>query len=127
MSPKTKKILGWVFLGLLTFMALGSAMGKITATPDSEMGQQFIKIGIFDNRFLFAGLEIFCAVMLILPRTSTIGVVLSGGYWGGAMATDLSHGQFPAPVLVAMLLLGLVALFRNPELFQRLQGKTVES
>lgn len=65
--------------------------------------------------------------MLILPRTSTIGVVLSGGYWGGAMATDLSHGQFPAPVLVAMLLLGLVALFRNPELFQRLQGKTVES
>jgi hypothetical protein len=128
MSPKTKKILGWVFLGLLTFMALGSAIGKITATPDSEMGKEFIAMGFFDSRFFIASLEIFCAILLLIPRLSTIGVAVSAGYWGGAYAIHVAHADyFPAPVFVAMLLLGLVAIFRHPELFQRLQGKPVEA
>ena len=58
---------------------------------------------------------------------STIGVLLSAGYWGGAMATDLTHGQFPAPVLVILLIFGLATIFRNPELFARLLGKPVAS
>jgi putative oxidoreductase len=127
MSPKTKKIIGWVLVGLFTFFALGSAAGKLMAAPGTEMAAIAVKMGFFEVRFLIAGLEILAAVALLIPRTSTIGVVLSAGYWGGAAATDITHGQFPGPVLVAMLLLGLVALFRNPELFHRILGKPVQS
>jgi hypothetical protein len=127
MSPKAKKIIGWVLAGLMALMAIASAFGKFTADPSNEMGQLYVNMGVYDNRFLIGSLEIFCAVMLLIPRTSTIGVVLSAGYWGGAAATDLTHGQFPGVVLVFWVVLGLIALLRNPELFTRLRGKEIAS
>ena len=51
---KLQKILGWVLLGLLSAFMLLTAVGKFMATADSEMGKNFIKIGIFDNRFIFS-------------------------------------------------------------------------
>ncbi len=127
MSPKVKKIIGWVLVGMLTLMAIGSAFGKFTVDPSTEMGKQFVELGVYDNRFLIGGIEIFCAIMLLIPRTSTIGVVLSAGYWGGAMATHLTRGEGPGAVLVFLVLLGFIALLRNPELFPRIMGKDVPS
>lgn len=125
MSPKVKKIIGWVLAGLLTLVAVGSALGKFTADPSSEMGKQFAAAGIYDVRFMIGAIEILCAVMLLIPRTSTIGVVMSAGYWGGAIATHLTHGEAPGPALIFLVLVGLIALLRNPELFTRILGKDV--
>jgi DoxX-like family len=127
MSPKAKKILGWVFAGMLTVMAVGSSLGKFMATPESEMGAMFTMMGFYDIRFLIGSLELICAILFIIPRTSTLGVLLSAGYWGGAVATDLTHAHTPVPALAAIVLLGLAAIFRNPELFTRLLGGEVKA
>ena len=126
MSPKAKKITGWVLVSLLSLLMIGSAMGKFTADPATEMGQQFAKMGVWDNRFLIGGLEMLCAILLLIPRTSTIGVLLTAGYWGGATATEITHSAFQPIVLILMAMLGLVALLRNPELFQRILGKPLQ-
>jgi DoxX-like family len=123
MSPKAKKILGWVLASLLALLAIGSGFGKLTATPASEMGVMFTAMGFYDLRMLIGGIEILCAVLLLIPRTSTIGVWMSGGYWGGAIATDLTHGHSPVAPIIILAILGLVALVRNPEMFTRLLGK----
>lgn len=125
MSPKVKKILGWVFAGLLTTMAIFSGFGKFMAAPDNDMGALATTLGFYDIRFLIGSLEIVSAILFIIPRTSTIGILLSAGYWGGAVATDLTHAHTPGPALMAIALLGLASIFRNPELFQRLLGKEV--
>ena len=124
MSPKVKKILGWVFAGLVfAFMAM-SGMGKIFATPESEMGVLFKTIGIWDIKVAIGILEILVGLLVLIPRVSTIGMVLAAGYWGGAIATDLTHGNPPYAILIPSVLLLLAALIRNPELFTRLMGKT---
>jgi uncharacterized membrane protein len=125
MSPKAKKIIGWVLAGMLALVATGSAFGKFTADPSSEMGQQFIKMGLFDIRFIIGGIELLCAILLLIPRTSTIGLVMFVGYWGGAIATHLSHGEGPGAPLAFLVLTGLIAIVRNPELLSRLLGKTL--
>jgi hypothetical protein len=127
MSAKTKNIIGWILTGLLTLVMIGSAFGKFTATPDSEMGLMFIANGIYDARFLIGSLEVLCAILMLIPRTSTVGMVLAGGYWGGAIATHISHGQSPATVLVFVALMVVIALLRNPELFSRLLGKETKA
>ena len=125
MSPKAKKIIGWILAGMLALVATGSALGKFTADPSTEMGQQFIKSGLFDIRFILGGIELLCAVLLIIPRTSTIGLVMFVGYWGGAIATHLSHGESAAAPLVLLVITGLIAIVRNPELLSRVLGKEV--
>lgn len=127
MSAKTKNIIGWILTGLLALVMIGSAFGKFTATPESEMGQMFAANGFYDVRFLIGSLEMACAILMLIPRTSTVGMVLAGGYWGGAIATHLSHGESPAPVLAFVALMVVIALLRNPELFARLLGKETKA
>ena len=127
MSAKTKNIIGWVLTGLLGLVMIGSAFGKFTATPESEMGMMYASNGFYDVRFIVGSLEVLCAVLMLIPRTSTIGTVLTGGYWGGAIATHLSHGQSPAPILAFVAVLVGIALLRNPELFSRLLGKETKA
>jgi hypothetical protein len=61
--------------------------------------------------------------LLLIPRTSTGGLMLAIGYWGGAVATDLSHGGSPVAALVALGLLAVVAFLRNSEVMARFMGK----
>jgi hypothetical protein len=49
--------------------------------------------------------------------------LLAIGYWGGAAATDLSHGGSPVAALVALALLAVVAFLRNSEVMARFLGK----
>jgi hypothetical protein len=62
-------------------------------------------------------LEILCAVLYVIPRTSVLGAVLVTGYLGGAVATHLRILQpvFPAPALLgALAWLGLY--LRDPRI-----------
>jgi hypothetical protein len=124
---KVQKIVGWVLLGLLSAFMLMTAMGKFMATADSDMGKQFIKIGIFENRFLFGAMEIAIVLCLFVPRLATLGVLGAIGYWAGAMAVELSFKQPPFAPLVALTLVTGVAFLRSPELFARALGKQMDA
>lgn len=51
-------------------------------------------------------LEITCAIVYAVPRTSALGGVLVAGYLGGAVATHVRIGD---PGFIAPLLLGIIA------------------
>lgn len=120
---KIQTIVGWVASVLLAAFMFLTAFGKFFATPTDDMGKQFIKIGIYDNRFLFGGMEIVIAILMLIPRTSALGVLGAIGYWGGAMAVEMSFKTPPFAPMVALMLVTLVAFLRTPELFERALGK----
>jgi len=67
-------------------------------------------------------------LLYLIPRTSTVGFVLLVGYYGGALATNITHGVPTAeyaPILIVFVLLTLDAWLRKPELLARLKGKTI--
>jgi hypothetical protein len=121
MSPS--KIAGWVAAILVAALMILSGFGKITAGADSPMAPQFQALGIWEMRQPIGIMEVLIAILLLIPRTSTGGLMLAIGYWGGAVATDLSHGGSPVAALVALGLLAVVAFLRNSEVMARFMGK----
>jgi hypothetical protein len=52
-------------------------------------------------------LELICAVIYVIPRTSMLGAILLTGYLGGAIATHVRVGeQFIMPAVLGVLIWG---------------------
>jgi uncharacterized membrane protein YphA (DoxX/SURF4 family) len=119
---KTKNIIKWVLAGLVTFIFIGSAIGKLTANAEAlKMAEGF---GLDANTYMLLGIvEIISVILFLIPRTTIIGTLLLVAYMGGAMATHLEHAQSLMPPIIISVLLWIVAFVRIPELSQTLLGK----
>lgn len=114
-SDKTKRITYWVLTGLVAFVFLGSATGKLSANEEAlKMAAGF---GLDAKTYAMLGIvELVCAILFIIPRTGIIGTLLLAAYMGGAIASHLEHGvSIVAPCIVQAFML-LVAFYRFPEL-----------
>jgi hypothetical protein len=58
----------------------------------------------------------------LIPRTSSLGILLASSFWGGAICIHMAHGE-PYLFQVAMLLLSWAgACLRNPTTLSSLSG-----
>lgn len=122
MSTKTKNIINWVLAGLVGFIFLGSAYGKLSGGADGiKMAESF---GISASNFTLIGIvELVSIVLFLIPRTAILGTLLLAAYMGGAIATHLEHGEsIVAPACIAAFV-WVVAIIRFPELLSRITGK----
>jgi len=72
-----------------------------------EVVQGFAHYGYAENPIVTLGiLELFCAVVYAVPRTSILGAILMTGYLGGATATNVRVGD---PSYVLTVLPGVLA------------------
>jgi hypothetical protein len=113
----TKK--NWAGVVISAIPALLFTMGIVMAlTRNPEAVQGFKHYGYPDNAFMpLAFVELACAVLYVIPRTSILGAIVTTGYLGGAVATHARLGevQFVVPFIVGVLVwLGLY--FREPRL-----------
>lgn len=114
-SEKTKKIIYWVLTGLVSFVFLGSAIGKFTANKEAlKMAANF---GLDARTYTLIGVvELVCLILFIIPRTGIVGTLLLAAYMGGAIATHLEHGESIMAPCIIQTFLFLVAFYRFPEL-----------
>ncbi|MBX7226912.1 MAG: DoxX family protein [Chitinophagales bacterium] len=124
MSEKTTKIIHWILTGLVAFVFLGSAYGKLAADATAlEMAKGF---GLDATTFKMLGIvEILSVLLFIIPRTGILGTLLLVAYMGGAIATHLEHQQSPIAPMAIAAFVWVVAVIRFPELRGRLFGKTL--
>lgn len=114
-SEKTKKIIYWVLTGLVAFVFLGSAAGKLTGNEEAiKMAAGF---GLDAKTYTMLGVvELLCLLLFIFPRTGILGTLLLTAYMGGAIASHLEHGvSIVAPCIIQSIML-LTAFYRFPEL-----------
>jgi hypothetical protein len=122
MSEKTKKIIYWSLTGLIAFVFVGSAMGKLTA--DVKALEMAASMGLDANTYKMLGfIEIISVLLFIFPRTGILGTILLVAYMGGAIATHLENGQSIIAPCVIQTILILVSIYRFPELVQRILNK----
>ena len=118
MSTTSKPVLwvGRVLSALPVLMLTFSAVMKFTRSPQVMEG--FVgKFGYPEGTLLPIGVvELICALLYAVPRTSVLGAILRTGYMGGATAT---HVRVSDPWFMAVLL-GVVAwaglYLRDPRL-----------
>jgi hypothetical protein len=105
-------------------ISLGAIM-KVIGAP--QVVEIYSKIGLLQYMKLLGASELLFTGLFLYHRSMKIGLLLLTGYFGGAMAVELSHGAifiFPAAILSVVW---IAAYLRNPFLFVSEQNVMVNS
>lgn len=124
MKMNVKKALTWtpaVLVALFLILASGLPKFFLGAEFAAPFGGMSVLYGI-------GAVEILIGVLLLIPRTQTLGFLMSVGLLGGATATGLTL-DIPGMIwwfpLALLVLLMFTAYFTLPELLDRAKGKPV--
>jgi hypothetical protein len=110
---KGRRISGNVLIVFGFLALLGSATTKILQVPKVVEGLG--ALGFSGNRLMFiAALEIFSAVLFLIPATRSFGLLMISAYLGGAISAHLGHGEniFPPSLILSIVWIG--ACLRHP-------------
>lgn len=116
-GKKELKIAGLVIHILIAALLIFAGSGKLLGSPPPEVLEQLKKTGLEGQLKLIGAGELATALLLVIPWTSSLGVLVASGFWGGTIVTHMSMHEsyvFQAGMLV---LTWLGALLRLPEMF----------
>ncbi len=128
MKIRFSSVVGWTAVFLVSALTLFSAIMGLMPQTDPVAIEMATKMGVADIGMQLSILKILIVALFVYPRTSTVGFVLMVGYYGGALATNITHGFAAAEYGILYVVLGLLtvsAYVRNPELLTRIKGKPV--
>ena len=114
MRNKMQK-LKWIPSVLVAMVIAYGATMKLAGAP--PLVEIYSKIGLLPYMKLLGATELILTGLFLHPRSVKIALLLLTGYFGGAMAVELSHGSifiFPA-IILSVVWIG--AYMRNPWLF----------
>jgi hypothetical protein len=101
--------------GLMIFTGSQKVLGLV---PPEALA----KYGLGEQVRLIGAGAILTALLLLIPRTSSLGILLTSAFWGGAICIHMAHGE---PYLIQVVLLVLSwagAYLRNPATYTSLWG-----
>lgn len=120
-------IIGWICTALVSALTIFSGIMEFIMPMDNpEVAAYVARLGLTDLEYPLGAAKLIIAALYLVPRTSVVGFVLMVGYYGGALATNITHGVPMAeyfPIVVVLGLLTVDAWLRKPELLARLKGK----
>src|ERR1700749_1332306 len=85
-----KTIAGWVLHVLVGGPMLLAGSAKVLGLFPPE---QVAKIGLSLPIEVIGAGEVASAVLLLIPRTSSLGLLLTSGFWGGAICLHMSKSE----------------------------------
>ena len=96
--------------GLMLFAGSGKAFGFAPA----NVAQKLAGYGLGGHIRLIGFGELLSAILLILPRTLSLGTLTTSGFWGGVICIHMAHGD-PISLPICMLVLTWIgAVLREP-------------
>lgn len=101
---------------LITLVFIASSVFKFMAAP--EVLQVMDKWGLKDRITLIAVGELVSALLFLIPRTNSLGVLLLSAYMGGAIVTHMQNAEPYYSQAVLLLLIWVAGYLRHPELLQ---------
>ncbi|MDB5341477.1 MAG: hypothetical protein JWN70_7096 [Planctomycetaceae bacterium] len=114
---------GGYFLHLLIGgLMIFAGSGKVFGFSPPDVVQKMSEFGLSQQMQLIGWGELITAVLLLIPRTTSLGILLTSSFWGGVICIHMAHHvdyAFPS-VLLALSWLG--AWLRDPAIFRSFCG-----
>src|SRR5450631_3269719 len=105
---------GWVLHGLIAGVMILAGSAKVLGFfPPEEVAKLGLTLPI---QVIGAG-ELASAILLLIPRTSSLGLLLTSGFWGGAVCLHMSKAEPFAIQSVFLLLTWVGGYLRVPGAF----------
>jgi hypothetical protein len=106
--------------GLLIFTGLQKVLGSVP--PEA-----LVKYGLGEQARLIGAGAVLTALLLLIPRTASLGIWLASAFWGGTICIHMAHGE-PYVFQAVMLALSWVgAYLRNPATLSSVSGLPVRA
>jgi hypothetical protein len=113
-SSNWKTIAGWVLHGLVGGSMILAGSAKVLGLfPQDQVAKMGLSLPI---EVIGAG-ELASAILLLIPRTSSLGLLLTSAFWGGAICLHMSKGEPFVLQSVFLLLTWTGAYLRVPGTF----------
>ncbi len=113
---RTQKILGWILTVLLSALFLPSAAFKLSRAPQVLEAMQ--KWGLGDQVVLIGVGEAVSALLFLIPRTHSLGLLLLTAYMGGAIVTHMQHGESYVSQSIMLVVIWVAGFLRHPQVLQ---------
>ena len=111
---KAQRTSGYLLSVLASFMVFVSGLLKFT--QNTWAMEPLEKLGLSEHAILVGVIEILCALLYWIPKTSNIGFFLLCSYVGGIIVGELLMGEVPIPGLAIGVMIYLGTLLRKPSL-----------
>jgi hypothetical protein len=92
---------------------------KLTGNP--KIAEEISKLGVGRYLRLLGVMEIAFAVLFVVPATMKLGFILASCYFGGAIATELSHDALKVNPFIPIAVLWIGAFIRDRSIFSDTQ------
>jgi len=93
--------------GLLIVTGSQKVLGSVS--PEA-----LVKFGLGEQARLIGAGAILAALLLLIPRTSSLGLLVTSSFWGGAICIHMAHGEPYLFQSLALVLSWAGAYLRNP-------------
>ena len=110
---KGRKITGWVMAGLLMALLLMSSSAKLMRSE--ELVTNFTKWNLIDWIVVIGIGELISGILFLIPRTSSLGLLLLSAHFGGAIATHMGNNEQFIPIAGILVFIWVTALVRDPD------------
>jgi hypothetical protein len=81
-----------------------------------------VKRGLGEQARLIGAGAILTALLLLIPRTSSLGILLASSFWGGAICIHIAHGETFFVQTVLLVLSWAGAYLHNPATLSSFSG-----
>jgi len=105
------KIAGLVLHILVGGLMIVTGLQKVLGPVPPEA---LARLGLGEQARLIGAGAVVAALLLLIPRTSSLGILLTSAFWGGAICIHMAYGE---PYLLQAVFLALSwvgAYLRNP-------------
>ena len=112
--PKWARILGLVLNLLIGALMIFAGAGKVSGSAPPEVAAKVAAYGLSGKLAMIGTGEILSAILLLVPRTLSLGTLLTSGFWGGVICIHMAHGESYVAPSVLLLLTWIGAFLREP-------------
>jgi hypothetical protein len=113
------KIAGLVLHGLIGGLLIFTGSQKVLGSGPPEA---LVKFGLGEQARLIGAGALLTALLLLVPRTSSLGILLASAFWGGAVCIHMAHGESYLFQALMLVLSWAGAYLRNPATLSRFSG-----
>lgn len=113
---RARRVAGNILVFLAGLVLIGSAGAKLAQIP--MVVSQLGSLGFSGSRLMIiAALEILSALLFLVSRTRTVGLLMFSAYMGGAISAHMGHNEPVYQPAFVLTLAWLGTWLRHPEYF----------
>jgi hypothetical protein len=119
-THSTSRLVGFILNLLIAGMMILVGFPKLLGMAPAE---HVASMGLTDSIRIVGAGEIITGVLLLIPRTLSLGILLASAFWGGAICIHMSHGQSYALQSAILVVTWIGAYLRNPAVLGSIVGQ----